>query len=243
MSCGGTSILLPSLSVPRGSPQFLESIMKKSIFAISAAAAALAGSAVMAQGPMGAGADRDVTRAEAAAQATARFQRMDINGDGILDAADRAARAEQRFAKADTNGDGELSQSEMAAMHQARKARRSEAREARAEQRQARMAERFAKMDADQSGGLSQAELSAMHEMRGKRGGKRGHHMRGGMRMIAMADADGDKAISSAEFTAAATARFDRADANGDGTLTTAERKAAREAMRAEWKAKRAASQ
>ena len=238
MSCGGISILLPSLSVPRGSPQFLESIMKKSIFAISAAAAALAGSAVMAQGPTGGGADRDVTRAEAAAQATARFQRMDVNGDGILDAADRAARAEQRFAKADTNGDGELSQSEMAAMHQARKARRSEAREARAEQRQARMAERFAKMDADQSGGLSQAELSAMHEMRGKRGGKRG-----GMRMLAMADTNGDKAISSAEFTAAAIARFDRADANGDGTLTTAERKAAREAMRAEWKAKRQAKQ
>tara|TARA_Y100001947_G_scaffold133232_1_gene119929 strand:- start:122 stop:418 length:297 start_codon:yes stop_codon:yes gene_type:complete len=98
-------------------------------------------------------------------------------------------------------------------------------------------------MDADQSGGLSQAEMNATHEMRGKRGGKRGHHMRGGMRMLAIADTNGDKAISSAEFTAAAIARFDRADANGDGTLTTAERKAAREAMRAEWKAKRQAKQ
>jgi len=63
------------------------------------------------------------------------------------------------------------------------------------------------------------------------------------MRMLAMADTNGDKAISSAEFTAAAIARFDRADANGDGTLTTAERKAAREAMRAEWKAKRQSKQ
>lgn len=213
--------------------------MKKSVFAISVTAAALAGSAVMAQSPMSkASPDRNVTRAEATAHATARFQRMDINGDGVVDAADRAARAEQRFSKADTNGDGELSQIEMTAMHQARKARHTAANQDRAEQRQARMAERFAKMDADQSGGLSQAELSAMHEMRGKRGGKRG-----GMRMLAMADTNGDKAISSAEFTAAAIARFDRADANGDGTLTTAERKAAREAMRAEWKAKRQAKQ
>ncbi len=213
--------------------------MKKSVFAISGTAAALAGSAVMAQSPMSkASPDRNVTRAEATAHATARFQRMDINGDGVVDAADRAARAEQRFSKADTNGDGELSQIEMTAMHQARKARHTAANQDRAEQRQARMAERFAKMDADQSGGLSQAELSAMHEMRGKRGGKRG-----GMRMLAMADTNGDKAISSAEFTAAAIARFDRADANGDGTLTTAERKAAREAMRAEWKAKRQAKQ
>lgn len=209
--------------------------MKKSVFAISVTAAALAGSAVMAQSPMSkASPDRNVTRAEATAHATARFQRMDINGDGVVDAADRAARAEQRFSKADTNGDGELSQIEMTAMHQARKARHTAANQDRAEQRQARMAERFAKMDADQSGGLSQAELSAMHEMRGKRGG---------MRMLAMADTNGDKAISSAEFTAAAIARFDRADANGDGTLTTAERKAAREAMRAEWKAKHQAKQ
>ena len=218
--------------------------MKKSVFVISFTAAALAGSAVMAQSPMSkASPDRDVTRAEATAHATARFQRMDINGDGVVDAADRAARAEQRFSKADTNGDGELSQIEMTAMHQARKARHTAANQDRAEQRQARMAERFAKMDADQSGGLSQAEMNATHEMRGKRGGKRGHHMRGGMRMLAIADTNGDKAISSAEFTAAAIARFDRADANGDGTLTTAERKAAREAMRAEWKAKRQAKQ
>ncbi|MCA0978594.1 hypothetical protein LCM19_09475 [Qipengyuania flava] len=226
--------------------------MKKTIFALSAAAAALTGTAVLAQGSMGKAAPAaDVTRGEAISHATARFERMDVNKDGVLDAADRAARAQQRFAKADTNGDGELSQSEMTAMHQARKNRRSEANEARAEQRQARMAERFARMDADQSGGLSQAELKAMHEMRGKRGGeareerrggKRGHHGRGGMRMLAMADSNGDKAISRTEFTAAATARFDRADANGDGTVTAAERKEARETRRAEWQAKRQAA-
>ena len=46
------------------------------------------------------------------------------------------------------------------------------------------------------------------------------------------ADANGDKAISQAEFVAGALARFDRMDANKDGKVTAEERQAMRQAMR-----------
>src|SRR3546814_7484322 len=70
-----------------------------------------------------------------------------------------------------------------------------------------------------------------------------GHHgMRGGHGMMMKADTNGDKAISQTEFQTAALARFDAQDANKDGQVTAAERKAAREAKRAEWRAKRAAA-
>jgi hypothetical protein len=57
-----------------------------------------------------------------------------------------------------------------------------------------------------------------------------------------MADTNGDKAISRAEFDAATVARFTKADANGDGTITKEERRAARQEMREQRKAARGAS-
>ena len=48
------------------------------------------------------------------------------------------------------------------------------------------------------------------------------------MKMLAMADTNGDKAISQAEFRASAEARFAKADANSDGTVTAEERKGSR---------------
>lgn len=50
-------------------------------------------------------------------------------------------------------------------------------------------------------------------------GGKGGFGMK-------MADANGDKTITKAEFRAAAEARFAKADTNGDGTISADERKA-----------------
>lgn len=211
--------------------------MKKTAIGFSAAALALAGTAALSQGPMGkvdTDGDGSVTRAEMASHGAAMFARMDANGDGVINAEDRAARRAEMFAKADTNGDGELSQAEM----EARRDARMERREARAE----RMAERFANMDTDNSGGLTQEEMQVNREARGKRGhhGKRGGR-RGGMMMLRMADADGDKSITRAEFDAAQAAHFARIDTNGDGTITAAEREAAHQKMRAEWKAKREA--
>lgn len=67
------------------------------------------------------GADKDkdgrVSKTEAIAAATARFERMDFNKDGFVDAADREAMAgkhrEAWFKKVDTDGDGKLSRAEL----------------------------------------------------------------------------------------------------------------------------------
>ena len=56
--------------------------------------------------------------------------------------------------------------------------------------------------------------------------------------MAGMADANKDGAVTQAEFTAAALQRFDRADTNRDGTVTAEERRAARQAMRDEMRAR-----
>ena len=68
---------------------------------------------------LGADKDRDgrVSKAEAVAAATARFERMDVNKDGFVDAADREAMAgkhrEAWFKKVDADGDGKLSRAEL----------------------------------------------------------------------------------------------------------------------------------
>jgi len=138
------------------------------------------------------------------------------------------AQVDARFAKMDVDKDGTLTAADRAAMHKAR-----------ADQR-------FARMDADKSGQISRAEFDAADEQRmGKRGGPDGARKmgRGGMHHgMARGGPQGPKAdVTLAQFRATALARFDRQDANRDGTVTPAERKASREAMRAEWKADRAA--
>lgn len=141
------------------------------------------------------------------------------------------AKAAERFAKMDANSDGVLN----------------------AADRAARRAQMFDRIDTDNNGSISRAEFEAMHaahgERRGARAGKdgahRGHRMGGGkmgggrMAMAQRADTNNDQALSRAEFTAAALARFDRTDADRNGTVTQAERQAAREAMRANWQQRR----
>jgi hypothetical protein len=158
-----------------------------------------------------------LTRAEAEAAATQMFAKMDANQDGKLDAADRAARhaamQAKRFAALDANSDGSISKAEWD-QHGA--------------DRQAKRAERKAKRGA--------AGEEGKREMRGHHGKRGSHHgMRGDHGMMMKADADGDKAISQAEFQTAALARFDRLDSNKDGKVTAEER----QAQRAAWKAKR----
>ena len=50
----------------------------------------------------------------------------------------------------------------------------------------------------------------------------------GGMKMLALADTNGDKAVTQAEFRKAAEARFAKADTDNDGTISAAERKSMR---------------
>ena len=179
--------------------------MKKTILA-AAGISLLAGTAALAQpaertpGPM--------TRADVSQKSAARFERMDLNKDGVLDLADRELRRQQRIARIDTDGNNAISAAEREAAREARQERRA--------QRQA------------------QAGAETEKRGRGKRGmrmGRRGHHGGG---MMAGADANGDGRLTLEEFQAHALARFDRTDADGNGTVTPEERTAAREAMRAQ---------
>jgi Ca2+-binding EF-hand superfamily protein len=173
-----------------------------------ASAALLAGGTAIAQAPeRGAVRGADITRDSVEQRATQAFARMDVNGDGKIDAADREARANARFDTVDSDGDGVISREEFTAMREQRQTRRDERRTARAE-----------------------AGPEA-----GKRMTRRGPGMmgpRGGlvrsMAMLGQADSDNDGVITQEDFTAAALARFDSADKDGDGTITREERREAR---------------
>ena len=102
--------------------------MKKTVFALTgisllAATAAMAQPAERTSAPM--------TRAEVSQKSAERFQKMDLNGDGVLDLADRELRREQRIARIDTDGNGAISAAEREAAREARQERRAERREAR----------------------------------------------------------------------------------------------------------------
>lgn len=172
--------------------------------AIAAAlAASLAAGAAIAAEPDRPGPQAPQTRTEAQARATEMFARMDLNKDGKLDAADREARRAGMFDKVDGNKDGQISREEFAAHHAGMGSRHEGERH---------------------EGGHREAG----HRMGGKHGGE---GRMGGM-MAGMADANGDKAVSQQEFTAAALRRFDAVDTNKDGTISAEERQAARGMMR-----------
>lgn len=140
------------------------------------------------------------TMTEAMAKADTMFAKMDVNNDGTLNQADKAAKLKEHFAEMDADKNGAINEAEFITAH-----------EARAEKREDR------------------------REMRGDRKGPGGHeghrmggHGKGGMKMLAMADANGDKAVTKAEFRAAAEARFTKADTNNDGSISADERKTQR---------------
>ena len=196
--------------------------MKKFAFGLSTAALLMAGAAIAAPqggGRMNPDADGNgvVTRAEAQAQATAQFARMDANKDDQINQADHDLRRQERrtkmFDALDTNKDGSVTRAEYMAF--------------KPEPRPAK-------------DGKSAADAGSATDAKGPRDGKR-HHMgkrghRGGAMMMRGVDADNNGSISQAEFTAAAMRRFDAVDANKDGQITREERQAQREQMRGKWR-------
>ncbi len=151
----------------------------------------------------------------------------DTDGNGSVTLTEMQAASAERFARMDANGDGVINAA----------GERSERRAKRGGDRTERMAQRFAQADTDNSGGLSQAELAAMHEARGERGKRGNRGKRGGM--FLSADANGDQAISRAEFDAAVQARFAKLDSDGNGAISAEEREAHKAERRAERQAKR----
>ena len=133
--------------------------------------------------------------------------------------ADAQARAEAAFARVDANKDGTLNEADRAARHAAM----------------------FARIDTDNSGSISRAEFDAMHAKRAEKGKARAGHRMGRKGHAGHQAMMGKPAgpVTQQAFVERALARFDRADANRDGTVTQAERKAARESMRDQWRARR----
>lgn len=143
----------------------------------------------------------ELTRAVVEQRTAQVFGRMDANDDGVLNQADREARQKAMFDRVDADHNGAISPAEFSAMREDRREDRLEARGERLEQR----------------GGPGGPGMG----LRGMRGP-------GAARA---ADADRDGAVSQAEFTGAALARFDHADADKDGKISRAERRAFRGPM------------
>ncbi|MEO6715811.1 MAG: EF-hand domain-containing protein [Novosphingobium sp.] len=186
--------------------------MNKIAIGLSAAALAFAGTAMAEQawGPGRGGEgmrNATETRADALARAAQMFDRLDVNKDGKLDPADREAMQAAMFDKIDTNKDGQISRPEFIAMH--------------------------AGMSGQMGGHRMGGGMGGGDHMGGPGMGEghMGSRGMGGMMLMRMADANHDGAVSKAEFTTAAAARFDKADANHNGALTPAERQTARQAM------------
>lgn len=191
-------------------------MMKASLFA-AAATLLLAGTASAQDGRGGMRLDRDgdkrISLVEMQAAQAERFTRLDADQDGQLTSEERKAgrqalhaeRQAARFNRRDADRDGGLSLAE------APKA----------------IGPHFAHVDADRNNRLSAEELQAARTMmRAARGPKAVKADR------VRVDANGDGAVSRAEFEAHLRVRFARMDADRDGFITRAERKAVRQQRR-----------
>lgn len=134
-------------------------------------------------------------------------------------------KAEEMFAKMDANKDGVLTAADREARMQAMRTKA------------------FDSLDTDKNGQISRDEFmnAKRGEMgkhgRGEKGAYMGKHHRG---MKGAGDGTKDASVTKAQFVANALSRFDQTDANKDGKVTAEERKAARETMREQWRAKKA---
>ena len=189
--------------------------MKKKIMLLALGASMLTVPAMAQMGAAKADPNATWTRAQAQAQATERFAKMDVNKDGKFDAADRtqmrAQREQARFTALDGNKDGQISKAEW-----------DQANAARAAKAQERRAEFAAKRTAAAADGTAP-------QARGERRGKGPGFHRG---MGRMGGRDGAQAVTQADFVAKSLERFDRLDSNKDGQVTAAERQAAKAAHR-----------
>lgn len=189
--------------------------MKKKLFigggavATAAIAAAVAFAAPGQMGKADTNGDGLLSKAEVTAMANTHFTKMDVNADGQINAADREAKQKAKFGEMDTDKNGNISEAEFTAAHAARMAERGE---------------------------RGEGKMGRHHQGRGHHGAGKGRHG-GGMKMLKMADANGDKTITKAEMTAAVDAHFAKADTNKDGQISNAEHDAMRSAMRERMKA------
>ena len=110
------------------------------------------------------------------------MMRADTNHDGVITKAEAVAEADARFARLDTDGNGQVTAPEMQARRDAMRERMQERRKARADkmgqrklgtdgimtkaEAEARATKRFDKMDANHDGKIDKTELANMAQMR-----------------------------------------------------------------------------
>lgn len=209
--------------------------MKKLLTAATVGAMLTGGVAIAMQTPPTSAPQAPHSKAEMLARADARFDRLDTDKDGQLSAQERSAGMERpRAARAARYGGdksdlapgaGRRGGGGMSEKMLARIDINGDEMISRAENRAAAEA-RFARMDVDKDGTIEAGEFGADGERIAARGERRGPgahggHDRGG---TMMADANGDGAVTRAEFDAASAQRFARMDSNGDGKLDAADR-------------------
>jgi Ca2+-binding EF-hand superfamily protein len=191
------------------------------------------------------------------------FARIDMNGDGYIDAAEREASLKRWFARRDLDGDGRLSFSEIEAARKRWLAWRGPGPERRQAERgggghvpRGGRRRGIARFDRNGDGAISFAELSAaragrMEAMDRNRdgrvsydefvnsapGGANGRAGRWRARLFARIDRNHDGYITPDEHAAALRGWFARMDTDGDGLISPKEM----ETARARWRARREA--
>lgn len=139
--------------------------------------------------------------------------------------------ASAMFERLDLNHDGQVTEAEA---QTARAQRLKERAKAAAKPQTGGFGRRLAHADSNKDGVITRAEFDAMagrmHERMAHRQAKGGGHGH----ILAMADTDKDGRISKAEAEQMALRHFDRADLNHDGTMTPDERRQMRQQMRAQ---------
>lgn len=152
-----------------------------------------------------------------AQQGPDRRARADADGDGRISQAEFVQQRAERLARLDSDRDGSVDSAEAAS--------------AMAAHRGERMTARFDRLDADRDGSVSRSEFEAAQQARvGRHGGRAG-------RMQQRMERRGPVSIEQAQARAAET--FARLDADRDGYLTMQERRAGREQMREQRRARR----
>jgi len=166
-----------------------------------------------------------------------RGLRADADGDGRISRAEFVDRRITRLTAVDANRDGSVSVEERRSGVETR--------------RNQRVSARFERLDQDSDGAVSREELTADSEMRGERAGRGGRHAmggRGGHRGGLGGGERGPRAEAAGPFSIAEVqtrmaTQFDRIDADKDGFVTLDERRAIRDGMREQRRARQTIGQ
>lgn len=166
-----------------------------------------------------------------------RAMRADADGDGRISRAEFVEGRIARLTAIDANRDGSVSAEER---QSGRDTRRNQG-----------VSARFETLDKDGNGALSREEFAAGAEMRGTRAGHGGRHGMGGRGGHGGGHGGGERGpraeaggpLSIAEMTTRRAAQFDRIDADHNGFVTLAERRAVRDRLREQRRARRAVGQ